>query len=262
MSAPVTGDGSTSGRAVDFTIDELAAASGVPTRTIRFYQSVGALPKPQIRGRVAHYDAQHLERLRLILELQGRGLRIAAIRELLERIDRGELDLGEWLGLEAQLATPWGDDDAEVLGAAELDALMGGRRLALRKELLRLGLVERQGPSFLVKSPALLALALRLTEVGVDVATAAGSLGIIQKHAARTARELTSYFVNSAAEGFGAAVGAVELQAAFRVLRPTSQKALRLSFGKEMERALKEVVASGKLRGIANVKGPSPGEPT
>ena len=34
-----------------YTIDELTAATGVPSRTIRFYQSKGTLEKPEIRGR-------------------------------------------------------------------------------------------------------------------------------------------------------------------------------------------------------------------
>ena len=81
----------------EYTIDELAAASQVPSRTIRFYQSKGALPHPQIRGRVAYYGPAHIERLKLIASLQDRGLRIDAIRELTSRIDRGELDVNEWL---------------------------------------------------------------------------------------------------------------------------------------------------------------------
>jgi DNA-binding transcriptional MerR regulator len=235
----------------EYTIDELAAVSGVPSRTIRFYQSAGALPKPQIRGRVAYYDSQHLERLRLLVELQGRGLRIKAIRELLDRIDKGEVDLGHWLGLEEQLGTPWGKDSPQLVDAAGLDELMGGRRVALRAELERLKLIERQGASsFLVKSPGLLAVALRLASAGVDLETAAGSAAIIQKHAARLAHDLAEYFVKRASAGFGGGAGAAELQEAFRILRPMSQKALRLLFGKEMERELRELVASGKAARI------------
>ncbi len=41
--------------ATEFTIDELSARSGIPSRTIRYYQSEGALPPPERRGRVARY---------------------------------------------------------------------------------------------------------------------------------------------------------------------------------------------------------------
>ena len=76
-----------------YTIDELASAARVPSRTIRFYQSRGALMAPEIRGRVAFYGAPHVERLKLIAQLQDRGLRIDAIGDLLASIDRGEMDL-------------------------------------------------------------------------------------------------------------------------------------------------------------------------
>src|SRR5258708_24418105 len=36
----------------EYTIDELASTARVPSRTIRFYQSRGALMPPEIRGRV------------------------------------------------------------------------------------------------------------------------------------------------------------------------------------------------------------------
>ena len=81
----------------EYTIDELAALARLPSRTIRFYQSRGALMPPEIRGRVAYYGPAHLERLKLIAQLQDRGLSIDAIRDLLASIDKGELDLAEWL---------------------------------------------------------------------------------------------------------------------------------------------------------------------
>src|SRR3954447_4763659 len=73
----------------EFTIDELASAASVPSRTIRFYQSRGALMPPEVRGRVAYYGRSHLERLKLIAQLQDRGLRIDTIRDLVTSIDRG-----------------------------------------------------------------------------------------------------------------------------------------------------------------------------
>ena len=71
------------------TIDDLSARTGIPSRTIRFYQASGALPPPEKRGRVAYYGEKHVERLELIGNLQDRGLQIRAIRDLALRIDRG-----------------------------------------------------------------------------------------------------------------------------------------------------------------------------
>src|ERR1700728_2599145 len=61
------------------TIDDLAALTRVPSRTIRFYQAKGVLPRPELRGRVAYYGPAHVQRLELIASLQDRGLRIDAI---------------------------------------------------------------------------------------------------------------------------------------------------------------------------------------
>ncbi len=238
----------------EYTIDELAAASGVPSRTIRFYQSAGALPRPQIRGRVAFYGPEHVERLKLVADLQDRGLRMKAICELVGQIEKGELDLGEWLGLEAELAAPWANDKPRVMDEAELSESIGARRPGLLAELVRVGLVEREKDAFLVPSPGLLQVAMRLHAAGVDLESAAGGLSIIRKHAGRAARDLAKYFFKQAEDGFGRAATTAELEQALGALRPMSQEALRLTFGQEMERVMRELAQSGKTTAIARGK--------
>ena len=102
------------------TIDELTTRTGVPSRTIRFYQSAGALPPPTKVGRIGFYGPEHAERLELIGRLQDRGLRMRAIKDLVDRIDRGELVLDEWLGLGEQLQSAWVDDGPRLMSGAEL----------------------------------------------------------------------------------------------------------------------------------------------
>ena len=80
----------------EFTIDELAAFAKVPSRTIRFYQSRGALMPPEIRGRVAYYAQPHVERLKLIAQLQDRGLHLRAIRDALRQAAHRRLSLEEF----------------------------------------------------------------------------------------------------------------------------------------------------------------------
>ncbi len=72
-------------RAKQLTIDELAQESGVSSRNIRYYQTRGLLPPPELSGRLGYYDRRHLERLALIQELQSEGLNLQAIGWLLER---------------------------------------------------------------------------------------------------------------------------------------------------------------------------------
>src|SRR5213592_3415736 len=66
------------------TLAELAAQSGVPARTVRFYIARGLLDGPAVAGRGADYGGAHLERLRKIRQLQRRGLTLAAIARELE----------------------------------------------------------------------------------------------------------------------------------------------------------------------------------
>ena len=75
---------------------------------------------PEIRGRVAHYGKHHVERLKLIAQLSDRGLRIDAIGDLMKRIDRGEVDLAEWLGVEEEMQAPWATDQPRTVTEAEL----------------------------------------------------------------------------------------------------------------------------------------------
>lgn len=77
------------------TIDELAHVSGMPSRTIRFYNTQGMLPPPTMRGRVAYYDEEHLRVLRIIKELKERqNLPLETIKQMLEiRAEYGEMQM-------------------------------------------------------------------------------------------------------------------------------------------------------------------------
>lgn len=242
------------GSAAEYTIDELAAASRVPSRTIRFYQSNGALPRPQIRGRVAYYGPEHIERLKLIASLQDRGLRIRAIRDLVGRIDHGELALGEWLGLEGEMQAAWTADEPRVLTETEIHDLSGERRAGTIGELARLGLVRREGGSYVVESPGLLRVALDLRGAGVSLDTTVGAIDLLRKHLRRAARDLGDYVVEHAGEGFGVDPSGDDLGSALAALRPLGLDALRLVFGREMQRVLRDMVVSGEMAKLRRKK--------
>lgn len=229
----------------EYTIDELATVARVPTRTIRFYQSKGALPSPEIRGRTAYYGPAHVERLKLIGSLQDRGLRIRAIRDLLSQADKGELALNEWLGLEQKLQEPWAQDRPRVMTEPELRELIGERRPGAIAELVRLKQVERHGDSYLVRSPALLQVTARLESAGVDFETAIGAGEILRKHLRRAAEDLVSFFYRRSGRGFGRDLAAGDLADAYQALRPLGQESVRVVFAREMERALRKLLESG-----------------
>jgi len=231
------------------TIDELAAASRVPSRTIRFYQSRGALMTPEIRGRVAYYGKQHVERLKLIAQLQDRGLRIDAIGDLMKRIDRGEIDLAEWLGVEEQVQTPWAADQARTVTESELYELAGSRRPGLLADLTRARVVERKGDVFLLGSPALLAMAMKLESVGIDLETASQASSILRKHLSRAVSELVDLFLERVKDGH---IGIAQSGKLFETFRSVGVDSVRVLFAREMENALRKLLASGKLASLSS----------
>jgi DNA-binding transcriptional MerR regulator len=73
------------------TIDELAADTGVPVRTIRFYIAEGLLPGASTRGKGPSYSREHLERLQLIRLLVARHLPLMEIRTHMTQLPPSEV---------------------------------------------------------------------------------------------------------------------------------------------------------------------------
>lgn len=228
----------------EFTIDELAAETRVPSRTIRFYQSKNVLMAPTIRGRVAYYGDVHIERLRLIAQLQDRGLRIEGIRDLVTRIDKGELDVTEWLGLEASLKAPWASDQPRTMTEAEVLDVAGTRRAGFIGDLLRTKAISREGEVYLVRSPGLLRIAGVLDRAGVDLETASEASEILRRHLQKATRELVDHFYKHFADITSATTG--DWGETVDGVRPIALEAVRIVFAQEMERALRALVDSGR----------------
>jgi DNA-binding transcriptional MerR regulator len=227
----------------EYTVDELAVATGIPSRTIRFYQSKGVLPRPTRRGRVALYDDCHVERLRLIGELQDRGLSLRAVRHLVRQDSEEGRFLGDCLGLRESLDKPWSDDRPRTVGHDELEALVGERPPGTIASLVRFGVVERErtgaAPTYRIPSPGLLRVTLALHASAVDIETAAGAGDILRRRLATAARELVEYFSKRAGRGFGRGTDADEIGAALDALHPLAGEAASLIFATEIERALR-----------------------
>lgn len=240
----------------EYSIDDLAAITGVPSRTIRFYQSKRLLAAPERRGRVAVYGEDHADRLRTISELQERGLRLDAIRDVLEQVSGGGDSLQAWLGVGDRLQSAWTDDRPIVVTHDELLARVGEHRPAMINELDRAGLARRQGNSrpatYLVRSPGLLELALKLERSGVDLATAEGAERILRARIAKASSELVGYFGERLGKGFGEASDATSVADSFDSVRPLSVEAVQLIFAQEMERSLRGFVESGGV--VAGVR--------
>lgn len=229
-----------------YTIDELAALTGVASRTIRFYQSKGALPAPARRGRKAYYGPAHIERLELIARLQDRGLQIRAIRNLLDQLDAGQASLEDWLGFEAELRTPWSEDVPELLSEEEIQTRLAERPPGLLAALVKAGLVEREANQYLVRSPALLKMALILNENGIDIETAEGATKILSHHLSKAASELSLHFQEQMQARIrdGGPDNSAQL---LNALKPVALEASALIFAQEIQRALEQMLHEGRL---------------
>src|SRR5690242_19517460 len=74
------------------TLGELARRTGVSPRGIRYYLTTGLLRRPPKRGRELQFREEDVYRLRVIRDLQARGLSLAAIGRQLERTSRNDLE--------------------------------------------------------------------------------------------------------------------------------------------------------------------------
>ena len=234
-----------------YTIDELAAATGVPSRTVRHYQWVGALPAPSRKGRIALYREEHLQRLRLIAQLQDRGLHLRAIRDALRQAAHRRLSLEEWLGIGEQLRQPWSAETPLVLSEAELRQRLGERPAGFIATLVRAGLLRRQGdqltPAYLVPSPGLLDIGLKLQEAGLSIETAAEAAGLIRHSMRRAATKLVRHFAKRSGRGFARSRSAGDVGEALTALRSLGAEAVRLVFAQEIARALRAAMEKGAL---------------
>ena len=234
-----------------YTIDQLAAHTGVPSRTIRFYQSKGALPAPTRHGRKAYYGATHVERLELIARLQDRGLQIRAIRNLLDQLDGGQASLEDWLGFEAEIRTPWSEDVPELLTEEALQELLVDRPPGLLAALVKAGLLEREANQYLARSPALLKMCLTLEANGIDVETAHAATGILASHLSKAANELSLHFQEHMTDRIRD--GGPDSSGEFlNALKPVALDAAAVIFAQEIQHALEQMLHEGRLPPVAS----------
>ncbi len=239
---------SDAGTAPAMTLEELAEATGVAPRTIRYYQTKKLLQPPTKDGkdaRLARYGADHVERLRLVGELHDRGLKLPAIRDLLESGD-ATTRVSDWLGLDESLRGAWDPDPARIFNREELAQLLTSSPPGTQGLLEDSHLVIRQGSSWLVPNPSLLSLTIGLVNDGVrpDLVVEAGL--ILQTNLRKASDQLIELFVKALSEGFGNGSDAGSL---VHALRPVAGDAARMIFGQQLELSIEELLADTKRLG-------------
>lgn len=122
-------------------IDDLAYSSGVPSRTIRFYNTQGLLPPPLMRGRVAYYNQEHVVILGIIRDLkEQQNVPLPVIKHLLElRAQHGEVQMN--LALKQRLQRTLNAGSQQKRLSKEELAQQSSVPLAQIEELTRQGLL-------------------------------------------------------------------------------------------------------------------------
>jgi DNA-binding transcriptional MerR regulator len=233
--------------AAELTIEQLAGEVGMTVRNIRNHHSRGLLPAPEVRARVGYYSAEHVARLRLILDLQADGFNLTAIERLLSASGGSAERL---LNLRNALAAPFESETPEVVTAQELQERFGevDARDVERVRRLRL-LVPLGDGRFEVPSPALMKAAEEVTELGIPLHAALGLIERVSRDCESISRAFVRLYVKELWEPF-AAEGQPEdrwdeVTNAIGALRAIASEALLAVFKQRMSAQVE--TASAKL---------------
>lgn len=231
-----------------WTVDELAAEVGMTVRTTRYYASLGLLPPPGRRGRVAVYDERHRARLEVVRALQDHGFTLQAVERYLSSLpaDAGVEDLA----LQRAMLTSWTTEPPQQLTRRQLEE-RAGRRLTEEDlgVLTRIGAVERSGRQWTVMPH--LALGVGLLDLDIPVTALESATKAITRHMESLAEELTTILHTDLVEPFRqqrsgdeAAPDAARLERSYDRLRQLTLEAVVSGF----QRAANDVITRALAR--------------
>jgi DNA-binding transcriptional MerR regulator len=233
------------------TIEELAHASGMSVRNIRNHQTRGLLPPPEIRARTGFYGEAHVERLRLIQQMQAEGLKLSAV----ERLVGGEGDWADrFVGLRRAITAPLEAEAAEIVTLAELEERFGpvgqnGRALVKAQKL---GVLVNLGDgTFEAPSPSLLRAAEEVVSRGVSLDAALKAIERVKRNAETAAQAFVKLFMDELWRPFDAAgqpderwdevtqsierLRPIAVDALLAVFKPAMATEIEKAFGKALE---------------------------
>jgi DNA-binding transcriptional MerR regulator len=236
VQVPAQGPADASPPPSDLTIEQLASEVGMTVRNIRNHHSRGLLPAPEVRSRVGFYGADHVARLRLILDLQADGFNLAAIERLLSGSD----GLAErLLGLRHAVTTPFEAETPEVVTVEDLARSFGevGSKDIERVRKLKL-LVPLGGDRFEVPSPALLRAAEEVVALGISLHAALALMERVSRDCESISRAFSRLFLKELWDPFEQAGQPDErwdeVIEAVGALRPLASEALLAVFKQRM----------------------------
>ncbi|MDX6616855.1 MAG: hypothetical protein QOD60_1946 [Solirubrobacterales bacterium] len=192
--------------ATQLTIDELARRSGMSVRNIRDHASRGLLPPPEVRQRTGYYGDEHIDRLKVIKELQAEGFNLKGIKRLLEQTGSPAerlLDMKQYVTDFEPSESPQvftRDELRELFGTAPED------EEATTEKAVKLGaLVPTGDDRFEAPSPALLDVARDVVSRGIPLPAALEVLDSIVRHCDAVSKRFVNLFLDEVWKPFEAA---------------------------------------------------------
>ncbi len=171
------------------TVDELATASGLSVRTTRYYASLGLIPAPLRRGRLAYYEQVHLAHLELVRALQDHGFTLQAVERFIADLP-SEATL-EDLALQRAMLTSWSPRPTERVTLRVLEEKAQRSLASLDLDVLEaIGALDRDGDLFVPMPSFLVGVELLDVDISREAMEVAGEA--IRRHMENLVTELTA----------------------------------------------------------------------
>ncbi len=224
-------------------IDELAAHTGVTSRNIRAYREKGLLPAPELEGRTGFYTEEHVKRLEIIEDLQGRGFSLEAIRQTLEAWSVGG-DFTQLLGLQSILNSPFHSEEPayETLPQLLVRFPEAIDDPTLLSRAIELGLIEgHDGETMRIPSPLLIDAGTELVELDVPLAEILDLFDRVQRDMADVAQQFVGIVERNLVDpslGGAAPRGGdpADMIAKLQRLRPLATEVIRPMLARQLTR--------------------------
>jgi DNA-binding transcriptional MerR regulator len=179
----------------ELTIDQLAQRTGMTVRNIRAHQSRGLLPPPEVRGRTGFYGPDHVARIEFIKEMQLEGYNLDLIRRLL---DSAGGESNEVLRFTRAVREPFGDEESQIVDAAELAQRFQSTDPALLERGVQLGLLRPLGDGrYEDVSPRLSRAGEQLMALGMSTKQALDIVARVRRHCDSIAKVYAGVFLDT-----------------------------------------------------------------
>ena len=232
------------------TIEQLAQATGMTVRNIRNHQSRGLLPPPEVVARVGYYGPEHVERLRLVREMQADGFNLSAIKRLLT----GGAD--QLLDFKRAVTAPFEAESPEILDEAEIAERFGDADPAMLQRAARLELlIPLDEGRWEAPSPALLRAAQDVVGQGVSMRAALDTVERVKRNCESISRAFVRLFLDelwkpvrdqdAAAQDWPAVVEAIQKlqpvasETVLAIFKQAMSAEVEAAFARELERQVK-----------------------